>query len=433
MTIAKRRVFTTVSVIILSLACMVMGNSFDPPLILTPQSSPTVRPATVTLNADPFGTTDDLAPLSEKLRKIFAERLTYHAYAVGMETRVDLPESDRIERTVTVDADRTVDVEVITNVIEALLDAGASPVVFPIRTGAANLAKLKPNPLTLMVRLKDSQTDSSKANQQSSASGWDVATSSIAVNITTTHASDSLATLDISTEDDFTIEGKRIAKAALQQEFRDRAKMKPGKKAISVTVRPSVPFRVLEDIYQAAFAAGLKRVDLERLINWDNKKSVTATAAELVLTVPAELKEEVSSQPNKNGDVTWTVHYFTWTKRRVPLEVDVIVTNWDKDFPPEAGGGSPEELLAQRYAATQQEKSAGAPIEELSYLEVGGVKGILFRAGQLDDHNKVWLSWQTLRYHKGKAQQLSISVRGIRSDLDKLMNVISSASFVSRT
>jgi biopolymer transport protein ExbD len=428
MTIAKRRVFKTATVVTLWFACVVAGNSSEPGSTLQTQTSRTVRPAIVTLNADPFGTTADLSALTAKLQKIFADRRTYHAYAAGMETRVDLPESDRIERTVSLEANRSVSMESVTNVIAALLEAGASPVVFPVRTGAVNVSKLKPNPLTLMVQLKDSETDSGKSDQRPKALGWDVPTSSIVVDIPYLPVSDSLGSVEL-TNERVTIDEKRIDKTALQKEIADRVKASPRKHAMGVKFSPGVTYGAFEDFLRIAFTAGVRRINLEKFIHWDQQKTVTAAAADLTLTVPAELEEEVSSQPNKNDDVTWTVHSFNWSRLRTPLEVSVTATNWDKGFPPQTGGASPEELLAQRYRLTEREKSEGAaPIEELNYLEISGVKGIFFRAAQFDNHNRVWLNWQTLRYHRGKAQELQISIRGRRSDLDKLMAIVHSVS-----
>lgn len=393
------------------------------------------RPATIKLNAETIGTTADISPLSKTLQTIFADRRKNRAYAVGMETRSDLPESDRIERTVLIQADRGIQIATVTDVIEAVLDAGAGPVLFPTysRTRSQSLARLKPNPLTLVVQLKELDGSGSQGNQPTKSVSSEWGLTGIPVSLSSTTSVDSVALVQVGNEGEFTIDKKRIAKTALEKEIRDRIRANPGKKIISFKAFPGVRFGGLEDAYQAAFAAGAKRIELESFINWEDRKTVRAPIGDLVLTVPAQLSEEVSSDPSKNGDVTWTTYYFTWVRQRLALTVDVTVTNWDKDFPPETGGLRPEALLEQRYALTEREKSSGqAPIEELSYLELDGVKGIFFRATQFDDKNRIWLNWQTLRYHKDKAQQLSISVRGLRSDLDNLRTVIESVSFADR-
>ena len=159
----------------------------------------------------------------------------------------------------------------------------------------------------------------------------------------------------------------------------------------------------------------------------EDQKIVTVPIADLTLTLPTELTEENPSiEPQKNGDVTWTNYDYVWRKNDLGLEVSVHITNWDKDFPPEAGGISPEAMLEQYYAAGEREKSRGE-IEEVSYLELDGVKGVFGRVPYPGDKNTISLNWQTFRYHKGKAQRLNIMVRGVRSDLEKLMKMINSA------
>ena len=162
-------------------------------------------------------------------------------------------------------------------------------------------------------------------------------------------------------------------------------------------------------------------------------KTVNVALADLTLSLPPELsKESSSSEPKKNGDVTWTNYYHNWSKPSEnpalpPYEADVSITNWDKDFPPEAHWLSHEAMLASDYSADERQKNNGtAPIEELNYLEVDGVKGEFFRVGEGENKNRVWLHWHTFRYHNDKAQRLVITVSGERSNLEKLTEVIRS-------
>jgi hypothetical protein len=168
-------------------------------------------------------------------------------------------------------------------------------------------------------------------------------------------------------------------------------------------------------------------------------KTVNAAIADLTLSLPPELsKESSSNEPHRNGDVTWTNYDYTWEKPRentdLPrYEINVSVTNWDKGFPPQAGGLSPEALLELDYSTDERYKNDGtAPIEELSYLEIDGVKGELFRAGDRDDKNRIWLNWHTFRHHKDKAQKLAITVFGERSNLEKLTEIIRSAKLARK-
>jgi WD40 repeat protein len=180
-------------------------------------------------------------------------------------------------------------------------------------------------------------------------------------------------------------------------------------------------------VWDVSTGKELRPLEVEKTINWEDQKTVTVPIADLTLTLPAELTDESPSiKPQKNGDVTWTNYDYVWRKNDLTLEVSVHITNWDKDFPPEAGGISPEAMLEQHYAAGEREKSRGE-IEEVRYLELDGVKGVFGRVPYPGDENAIVLGWQTFRYHKGKAQSLHIMVKGVRGDLEKLMKMINSA------
>jgi len=80
------------------------------------------------LNQDNIGSVNDTAALSQKLLQLFRQRADTHAYKQGMELRNDLPESQRIEKTVFVKAPRSVKYGDVVKVIDAIKGAGASPV-----------------------------------------------------------------------------------------------------------------------------------------------------------------------------------------------------------------------------------------------------------------------------------------------------------------
>src|SRR6185436_20374886 len=54
----------------------------------------------IKLNQDNMGSVNDTAPLSQRLVQLFQQRKETRAYKIGMETRVEVPESERIEKTV---------------------------------------------------------------------------------------------------------------------------------------------------------------------------------------------------------------------------------------------------------------------------------------------------------------------------------------------
>jgi biopolymer transport protein ExbD len=82
----------------------------------------------VKLNTDEFGSVNDTGNLSTRLSQIFADRKQNRAYATGMENRNDLPEDDRIQKTVFVKAPRSLKYGDVVKVIDAIKGAGAKPV-----------------------------------------------------------------------------------------------------------------------------------------------------------------------------------------------------------------------------------------------------------------------------------------------------------------
>ena len=82
----------------------------------------------IKLNADSVGSVNDVAPLAQRLALVFAQRKEQRAYKIGMETRTDLKEDERIEKTVFVKAPRSLKYGEVVKVIDAIKGAGANPV-----------------------------------------------------------------------------------------------------------------------------------------------------------------------------------------------------------------------------------------------------------------------------------------------------------------
>ncbi len=80
------------------------------------------------LNQDAMGSVNDTTLLSQKLLQVFQQRKDQRAYKPGMETRTDVPEQDRIEKTVFIKAPRGLRYEEVVKVIDAIKGAGANPV-----------------------------------------------------------------------------------------------------------------------------------------------------------------------------------------------------------------------------------------------------------------------------------------------------------------
>ena len=77
---------------------------------------------------DDMGTVDDMSKLNQKLISLFEERLRNRVYSDEMATRSDLPEKDRILRTVFIKAPRTIPYGEIARVIDGLKGSGADPI-----------------------------------------------------------------------------------------------------------------------------------------------------------------------------------------------------------------------------------------------------------------------------------------------------------------
>lgn len=75
---------------------------------------------------DGFGT--DPARLADFLKRLFQQRTERRVYKIGMETRNDVPEAERIEKTVFVKASRSVKYGDVVRLINAVKGAGANPI-----------------------------------------------------------------------------------------------------------------------------------------------------------------------------------------------------------------------------------------------------------------------------------------------------------------
>jgi biopolymer transport protein ExbD len=94
------------------------------PLTLVVTISPDLQ---LKLNQDVMGSVNDPGALAAKLQQTFQQRREQHAYKVGMETS-NLPEEQKIEKTVFVKAPRALHYGDVVKVIDAIKGAGASPV-----------------------------------------------------------------------------------------------------------------------------------------------------------------------------------------------------------------------------------------------------------------------------------------------------------------
>lgn len=130
-----------VLLIIFMVAAPLRPHRFQANLPSTPHKNPrikadpwtlvvTIEPdRTVRLNAsEGMGTVDDLSALSLKLKSVFDERVRNRAYRFEMISRFDLPERERIEKTVFIKAPRGIPYGEVIRVLDNLKATGAEPI-----------------------------------------------------------------------------------------------------------------------------------------------------------------------------------------------------------------------------------------------------------------------------------------------------------------
>ena len=75
-----------------------------------------------------MGTVDDLTPVIAKLVTTFAERTRNRNYRSDMLSRADLPDSQRVEKTVFIKAPRSITYGEVARVMDGLKGSGADPI-----------------------------------------------------------------------------------------------------------------------------------------------------------------------------------------------------------------------------------------------------------------------------------------------------------------
>ena len=84
---------------------------------------------TLTLNRTPnMGTVDNPSPLISELIAVFEKRTRNRAYRPDMFSRIDLPEDQRIEKTVFIKAPRSIPYGEVARVLDGLKGTGADPI-----------------------------------------------------------------------------------------------------------------------------------------------------------------------------------------------------------------------------------------------------------------------------------------------------------------
>lgn len=84
------------------------------------------------LNQELVGNLDEPTKLTQMLSDVLQKRKEQHVYKPGMETRNDVSEDERVEKTVVVKAQRSTRYADVVRLIDAIKGAGANPIVLQI-------------------------------------------------------------------------------------------------------------------------------------------------------------------------------------------------------------------------------------------------------------------------------------------------------------
>jgi biopolymer transport protein ExbD len=349
-------------------------------------SSRATPPAKIRLNVDDMGMSNDTAKLNKTLIEIFMQRRKDYAFKSGMETRTDLPIEERLEKTVFVRPDRSVKLGEVVKVIAAVGDTNASPILFPAPADSSGQAVLpgtdKPNPLLLVVSI---QGDAAPAPSEQIIDGIPVVLSGKMRGPEGNNANDtSLVVVTAPKDGEYSLDEKRLEKpmleSAIRSRFQDKAK---NERALFVKAGPDVSYGTLEDIVVAGKLAGSELIYLitsEQEAAWKEQG--------LSFTLPAgwsriELDTPIPDTMNWKG------------QQGARLLIDVLS---GREI------SSPDNELQTEYERRLYQQKQGK-FDEVRYLTLGGVKGLLRRS---TDKERVSLHWDTFRKHEGKFQYLNV-------------------------
>jgi biopolymer transport protein ExbD len=130
-----------VLLIIFMVAAPLRPHRFLAKVPAAPHKNPDIKPGILTLvvtiksdrtlklnSLSDMGTVDDLSILNSKLISVFEERTRNRAYRSDMISRIDLPDHQRIEKTVFIKAPRSIPYGQVARVLDGLKGTGAEPI-----------------------------------------------------------------------------------------------------------------------------------------------------------------------------------------------------------------------------------------------------------------------------------------------------------------
>jgi biopolymer transport protein ExbD len=360
----------------------------------TGSSSPGA-PAKIFLNPDEAGTTVDPSPLFNTLKERFQQRKEQHAYAFGKELRVDLPESERIERTVFVSAPPATAISEVAKLIAIVKGTEANPVQLPIKVEPAILRRsrtksnwfvgptFKPQPLILVVSLNQPDDYIYKPI----AGGISVSLLGPMAHLDGSAVKDNtLLVVNISKDGAYVLDGKPVAKTQLENVIRNRMKAElPPDRALLINPDSNMAYASAIDVAYAAKAAGASLVFLPigaKKIEWQEQGTSFV------------LPEYWTKDGSEQGSQTW---------KGTDAEFSIYFGERLED-------SVPQRQFQEMYDRHVQTPT-GKPFEITDFVEVDGVKGLLTST---EDDEIVSLNWIAFRPARGKFQFVSIRLAAPR-------------------
>ena len=374
-----------------------------------PQTQKPPTPVKVELNMEPMGMTDDLSVLRKKLEEVFKNRKENHAYKIGME-RSDLPMDERIEKTVFIKAEASITLDEFQRTFEAIEDARATPVLLPITVAERVARKIEAHPVrictvcavaeksmkegearphffTLQVSL--SQPSSQPPDSHRALDDF-IISDGVPLTISSSSNSRSGVLVTVAKHGEYAIGDVRVGKAELGKALLNQLSTKPtAEKNVFIKADPKSTYDDLENIYYAAFAADSRGVYLDT-----GNQTITWPSQKMTLSLPAGWRKEEPS-PEQDPETF---------KLKGPAEgygvIDVLFSRY--------GPVDVDKALQQHLELRQRNQSEGQH-DQVSYLEIDGIKGLLEISTSNESKPLIDARWQSFRMFEGKQQFVSLS------------------------
>jgi biopolymer transport protein ExbD len=354
--------------------------------------------AKIFLNFDEAGTIADPLQLINTLKERFKLRLEQRVYRFGFERRVDLPEYERIERTVFVSASPATKLSEVVKLIAIVKGTEANPVQVPIEVEPATARRLrlksdwsiaptyKPHPLILVASLNQPAGFLDKPI----TGGIDVSLLGPMLNIDGSEVKDkTLLVVSIPKDGTYTLENTSVVKAQLETALRSRLKTTlPPDRALLIKADANIAFASVADVAYAVKAVGVSLIFLPgsvQEVHWEEQ------GIDFVLP---------------DG---WTRD--EWGNERSQRWAGMDGTEFKLDLGEQLADSVPEKEL-QDFHDRRLRTARGKQFEITRFVEIGGIKGLLISS--VDDE-RISLRWIGFRPAQGKFQHMSVGLAAPRA------------------